>query len=152
MALSESTPGGVDFGTGGVEALPEEYTGGAGELGYDDPFGAIDDEGSLGGHVGNIAEEYVLDDGLKIDVFFIVARQTQFGFQWHAIGQSPLHTLLDGVAGWIDEIVEEFEDENVAGIGNGKIFLEYAVEPLVHPVFGSRFEWENLLKGFEFDF
>jgi len=135
-----------------VDALAEEHPGRAMQLGYDDPFGAVDDKSTFGRHVGDIPEENILDDGLEIDVFFVVTGQAQFRLQGNAIGQSALHTFLDGIAGRIDKIVEEFEDEDVPGIRNRKVFLKHLIQAFVDPIFRSGFQLEEFLEGLQLDF
>ena len=51
----------------------------------------------------------------------IGAIQFQLGLQRYAIGQTMLQTLLDGVTGRVNVIVQKFQDEIVPGIGYGEV-------------------------------
>src|SRR5690606_4905378 len=104
-----------------------------------------------GRHVRDIAEEDVLYNCLKIDVLFVVAGQAQFGLQGDAVRQAPLHAFFYLVPWRVDVVVEKFEYENVPGIGDGKILLKHFVQSLIEPVFRSRFQLEEFLKGFQLD-
>jgi len=59
-----------------------------------------------------------------------------------------VHTFFNLVAWWINEIVQEFKNENAPGIRNREVFLEYFIKSLVDPVFRCRLELEKLMEGF----
>jgi hypothetical protein len=150
-ALEGDHAGGVDLGAVRVERLPEEYPRGTVQLGYHHAFGTVDHESAAGGHVGDIAQEYVLDDGLEIDVLLVVTAQAQFGFEGNGIGEPALHTLFDGIAGRIDEIVQELQYENVAGVRDRKVLLEHLEETLVVAFIGGGFQLEIVLERLDLD-
>ncbi len=135
-----------------MEVLTKEYAGRTVQLRYNNPLGSVDNEGTLGRHVGDVSEEYILLDGLEIHVLFVVTAQTKLGLQRNAVGQATLHTLRDGVARRVDEVVEELKVKNAPRVGDGEVFLEYPVQTFQSPIFGRRFQLEKFLEGFELDF
>ena len=119
------------------------------ELRHDDPFRPVDDKGAAGGHVGDHAQVNILDDRFKIFVFGIGAVKLQLSFQGYAVGEAPFDALIHGVAGRIDKIIQEFEDEVITGIGNRKILGKYLVQALVDPVLRIGFQLEKILERLE---
>src|SRR5687767_8509387 len=95
------------------------------QLGNDHPFSSVDNKRTAGCHVRNVSKEYILYNGLEVHMLLIVTAQTKFGFQGNSIGQSPFHTLFDRVTWRIDEIVKEFQYENVPRICDREIFFEH---------------------------
>ena len=69
-------------------------------------------------------------------------------FKRHTVGQTPLDAFLDRVARRIDEIIEEFQHELVAGISDRKVFHEGVVQPFVAPFVGFGFQLEEILERF----
>jgi hypothetical protein len=63
-----------------------------------------------------------------------------------------LHTLINGVARGIDEVIEKLEVKNIPRVGDREVFLKHAVEPFTITVFGRGFQLKKLLKGFKLDF
>ena len=57
-------------------------------------------------------------------MLLIVTAQAQFGLEGNSISQTTLHTLFDGVAGWVYKIIKEFQHEDVPCIIDGEILLE----------------------------
>ena len=123
--------GGIDLGSVGVNALPEEYPGRTVQLGNHHTLGAVDHKSAAGSHVGDITQEHVLHDGLEIDVFFVVTAQAQFGLEGNGIGQPPFDTLFDGVTGRVNKIIQEFQHEDVPRIRDREILLKYTEKPFV---------------------
>jgi hypothetical protein len=121
------------------------------KLRYHYPFGTIDYKGTTRGHVRDVAQEYVLNNGLEIDMFLVVTAQAQFGLEWNGIGKSSFHTLINRVAGWIDEIIKELQHEDVAGIVDGKILFEYLEEALIVTLVRRGFQLEEILEGLDLD-
>ena len=119
------------------------------QLGYDDTLRTVDDERTLLGHIGNRAQINVLHDGCKILMVRIGAIQLQLGLEGHTVGLAALQTLLDGVAGRIDVIVQEFENEVVARVGNGEILCEHFVETLVVSLFRRGVKLQEVLERLE---
>src|SRR5215813_812881 len=102
-------------------------------------FCSVDHESAAGSHVRNVSKENILHDGLEVHVFFIITAQTKFGFERNSICQSPLHTLFNGVARRIDEIIQKFQHENVAGIRDWKILTEHTEQTFNVPLIWSGF-------------
>src|SRR5207237_9123539 len=100
--------------------------GGAVQLRNDKAISSVDHEGAARGHVGNVAEEYVLNDGLEVDMLLVVTGEAKLRLQRYGISKPTLHTLFDGVARGINKVVQELQDENVTRIGNREVFLEHA--------------------------
>ena len=110
-----------------METLSEEDAGGAVQLGYNDAFGTVDDEGASRGHVRDGAEEDILDHGVEIFVFGVGAVQLELRLERHTVGETAFEALFNGVARRIHEIIEELEHEIVAGVRDREHLLEYFV-------------------------
>ena len=134
----------VELGAVGVHALSEEHARRAVQLGYDDTLRAIDDERSTLGHIGNRTEVNVLDDHAEIFVLVVRAVKFQLCFQRDAVRQTALQTLLNRVAGRVDIVVDELQNEVVPGIRDGEIFLKDLVKALVLTVFGRSIHLEKV--------
>ena len=63
-----------------------------------------------------------------------------------------MHTLVDGVARRVDEIIKEFQVKNIPRISDGEIFLENAIKPFVDTVIRRSFQLEIFLERFELNF
>ena len=92
---------------------------------------SVDHEGTTWCHVGNVSEEYILHDRLKVDMLFIITTQTQLGFQRNRISKSSFNTFLNGVTRRIYEVVEKFQNENISCIRDREIFLEHTEQTFV---------------------
>ena len=129
-----------------MDALPEEYAGRAVELRYDDALRAVDDKCSPFGHVRYGAQINVLDRGVEILMLGVRAVEFQLGLEGHAVGQTHVQTFVDAVAGRVDEIVYEFEDEVVPGVGDGENLLEYFEQSFITAVFRCGVQLEEVLE------
>ena len=127
-------------------ALAKEHARGAVQLGYHHALCAVDHEGSLGRHVGDVAQEYVLYNGLEINMLLIVAGKPQLGLQGDAVGEAALHTLINRIARGIDVVVQKLEYKDVARIRDRKILAKHFVEPLVDTILRRRLQLEEFLK------
>lgn len=121
------------------------------QLGHDDAFGTIDDERSLFGHVGDIAQEHFLFDRLEVFVVLVVAGEAQFGLEWYGEGQSTVDALIDVVLGRVDGIVDKLEDEIFARVGNGEVLCKYFEETLILSFLGRRFNLQEIFKGLKLE-
>ena len=81
----------------------------------------------------------------------IVAREFHLGFERHAIGEAAFDALVHRVAGTVDVVVEELEDEAVALVGDGEVLGEDSVEAFVVPFFRIGVDLEELLEGLQLD-
>ena len=142
---------GVELSAVGVELGAEEDARGAVQLGNDDTLGTVDDEGALRSHVGNHAEIDMLLERLEVLVFGVFATQFHLGFQRHAVGEAALDALLDGIAGRIDVIIQEFEFKIVSRIRNGEVFFKDLVQAFVQTVVGVGFNLEEILERLDLD-
>jgi hypothetical protein len=122
------------------------------ELGYHHALRAIDHEGSLRCHVRNSSQVHILYDGFEILVLGIGAIELQLGLEGHAIGQTAINAFLDGIAGRIHEVIEELQNEVVAGIGDWKILAEHLIEAFLCTVVGCSFQLEEILEGLQLYF
>ena len=150
-ALEGNNTGGVELGAVRVELGAEEDTGGTVQLRDHDALSAIDDEGALRSHVGNHAQVHMLLEGLEIFVLRVFATQFHLGFQRHAVSQAALDALLDGIAGRIDVIIQEFEFEIVSRIGDGEILLEDFEQTFVQTVVGVGLDLEEVFERLDLD-
>ncbi len=130
-------------------ALSEEHAGRTVELRHNDAFRAIDHKCALLGHVRNRAEINILDYRREILVVGVGTVEFQLCLEGHAVCEAALQTLLDGVTGRVDVIVEEFEYEVVTGVRDGEILGEHLVESLVVPFFGRGVELQEVLERLE---
>ena len=127
-----------------MHALSEEHTRRTVQLGYDDALRTVDDERTAFGHIGNRTEVNVLDDHAEILVFVVRAVKFQLCFQRDAVRQTALQTLLDRVAGRVDIVVDELQNEVVPGVRDGEIFLKDLVQALVLTVFSRSVHLEKV--------
>jgi hypothetical protein len=104
------------------------------ELGYNHTFRTVDYKSALGRHIGNSPQIDVLNYGFKILMVLVIARQLKLSLQGHSVGQTPFNTLLDGVSGWVHEIVEELKNKVIAGVRNRKILSKNLEKALIGPV------------------
>jgi hypothetical protein len=146
--------GGEQQLAGGVGLAPvmlEEHAGRTVQLGDDDPFGAVDDEGAVGGHQGHLAHVdllflHFLD--LLLDAFPVQDHQAHPGAHAGGIGQAALLAFDDvehrGAQGVADEfqagiaaVADDREDggerrlqAHVLARLHGRVLLEEAPEGL----------------------
>ena len=57
-------------------------------------------------------------------MLLIVTAQAQFCLEGNSIGKTSLHTLFDGVAGRVNEIIKELQHEDIPCIIDGEVLLE----------------------------
>src|SRR5450432_2675292 len=95
------------------------------ELGNNNTFCAVDYKGSSRSHVRDISKEHILYDRLEINMLFIVTTESEFCFERYGIRQTAFHTFFNGVPGRINEIIQEFQHENIPCIRDREIFLEH---------------------------
>ena len=72
--------------------------------------------------------------------------ELQFCLQGHTVGETALQTLVDGVAGRVDIVIEELKDEVVASIRNREILGKHLEETLIFSFFRWSVELEEVLK------
>src|SRR6185437_5435061 len=92
-------------------------------------FSTINNKSTPRSHIRNISKKYILHNGLKIHVFFIITTQAQFSFKGNGISQPSLNTLFYSIAGRVNKIIQEFQHENIPCIIYRKIFFEHAKYP-----------------------
>ena len=76
----------------------------------------------------------------------IVAAQLQLCLQGHAVGEVTLQTLLDSIAGGINEIIEKLQIKVVASVINREILREDFVQTIVLPQLWRSIELEEVLE------
>ena len=145
-ALERDDAGRVELGTVGVQGAGEEHTGRAVQLAHDDTLGAVDDKRAVVGHVGDVAQEDLLNLGVKVHMLVVGAVELQLGLEGHTVGQAALQTLLDGVAGRVDIIVQELQNEIVASVRDGEVLAEDFVESVVLAEFRWSIQLEEVLE------
>ena len=121
------------------------------QLGYHDTFGTVDHESASGRHVRDHAKIDILDDGLEILMFLIVARKPELGFQRNAVGESAFDALGDAVARCINIIVEKLECEIASCVGDREILSKDLVKALVFPVVRVGLQLEEILERLKLD-
>ena len=121
------------------------------QLGYHYTLSTIDHECATGRHVRDIAQEHILNDRFKIHVLFVVTAQLQLCFQRHRVRKAALHTLFDSVTWRVNEIIQEFQYEDVSCVGDRKIFLEHTEQAFIVTLIGRSFKLEEILERLELD-
>ena len=114
------------------------------QLGNDHTLGTVDNERAVGGHVRDSTEEHVLDKRAEVLVVGVGAVELQLGLQRHAVGQSALQTLVNGVTGRIDVVVEKLQHEIVACIRNREVLGEHLVESVILALFNRRIQLQEI--------
>jgi len=120
-----------------MDTLPEENAGRTVQLGDDDPFGTVDDKGSLVGHVGNGSQVDILHYRIEILMFRVGTVKLQLGLQGHTESKSPFNAFVDAVTRGINLVIYELENKIVACVGNREILLENLEKAFVFPVLGG---------------
>ena len=129
-----------------MSALSEEDARRTVELRDDDTHGSVDNKGSLLGHVGNLTEINILNNRGKVLVVRVGTIELKLCFEGHAVSQAMLKTLVDSVARRIDIIVEKFQHEIVARVGNGEVLGKYLIKPFVVALLGGSVELHEVLE------
>ena len=119
------------------------------KLRHNNTLSTVDNKGALVGHVRDRTKIHILNHSCKILMVRICAIQLQFGLQRHTIGESALQTLLDGVFGWVNIIVEKLEHEIIAGVRNGEVLGKYFVKPLVVTFLRRSVQLQEILERLE---
>ncbi len=145
-AFKRYHPGGVQFGTIGMERLSKEHPGRTVKLRNHHAFCPVDHKGTARGHVGDGPQVHILYNGFKIFVFGIGTIQLEPGFQGNAVGKTALNTFLNGISGRIYEVIQEFQNKLVPGIGNWKVFHEGVVQTFIAPLVRLSFKLKEILK------
>ena len=115
----------------GMDTLSEEDARRTMQLRNHNALGAVDNECSLLGHVGNGAKIHILNDGIEILMVGVGAIELQLRLEGDVIGKALLQTLFDRVTGRVDIIVKKLKNEVVAGIGDWEILGKHLVETVV---------------------
>ncbi len=144
--LERYDTGRIELSAVGVYALTEEHAGRTVQLRDDDTLGAVYNERTARSHIGHHAEIHILHHRVEIFVLRVGAIQFQLRLEGHAVCEAALQTLLYRVAGRIDIVVDEFEDEVIAGIGDREILQKDLVQPLVQTILGRRIKLKEIME------
>ena len=101
------------------------------QLRNDNTLGTVDDEGAVRGHVGNRTKEYVLNHRTEILMVGVGAIKFQFSLQGYAIGQAALQTLVNGVTGRVDIVIQELKNEIITCVGDREVLCEHLIQAVV---------------------
>ena len=101
---------------------------GADQLGDDDALGAVDDEGALIGHHGEVAHE----DELLFDLAGLLVGKTNVGQKRRLIGHILLAALLHGVGGVAELMLAKRDLKDVIGALDRARLLEGLAQALIH--------------------
>ena len=74
------------------------------------------------------------------------AVQFKLGLKGYAIGQATLQTLLDGVTGRVDIVIQELKDEIVARIGDREVLGEHLIQTVVHAFLRRSVQLQEVLE------
>ena len=135
-SLEGDDAGRIEFRTVRVHALAEEHARRAMQLRNDHALRTVDYERTPFGHIGNRTEINVLNDHSEIFVLIVGAIEFQLGFQRDTVRQAAFEAFFDRITRRIDVVVDEFQNEIVPCICDGKVLLKHFVQPLVFTVFG----------------
>ena len=134
-----------------MERGSEEDARRAVQLGDHHTLSTVDDEGAAGGHVRDGAQINVLNHGLEILVFDVIAGELHLGLQRNAVGEAALDAFVHRVTGTVDVVVKELEYEAVPLVGDGEVFGEDPVEAFVAAFFRIGVDLEELLERLQLD-
>ena len=112
---------------GRVKALAEENAGRAVQLGNDNALGTVDNKGTGGGHVRDGTQINVLDNGVKILVVRVCAIKLEFGLEGHTVRKAAFQTLLNGIAGRINIIIQKLQHEIITCVRNREVLAKYFI-------------------------
>jgi len=86
----------------------------------DHALGAVDDEGALGGHQREVADE----DGLRLDHAVDVAHELGRDEHRGRIGDVLVLALLDGVLRLLETVVAQAQRHRLGEVGDGRDLIE----------------------------
>jgi hypothetical protein len=135
-----------------MHTASEEYTRRTMQLGHYDTLGTVDDESAIVGHIGNGAQEYVLNYSVEVLMVGVGAIEFEFRFQGHTICQTALQTLLDGITWAVDVIVKKFKNKVVTSILDREVLGEHFVESFLTSLFGRGVHLEEVVETLQLDF
>ena len=116
------------------------------QLRNDNTFGTVDDERTARGHVGDRTEIYVLHDRIEILMLRIGTIELEFRLEGYAVSQTALQALVNRIAGRVDIVIDEFQNEIVPSIRNREILSEHLVKAFILTVFGRSVQLEKVVK------
>src|SRR5580704_5577990 len=143
---------GINLGSVRMNRLTKEYTGRRMKLGNNNTFSTIDHKSSSWGHIRNIPKEYILYDGLEIYMFLIVTAKAEFRLERYCVSETSFHTFFNCIAGWIDEVIKEFQHENIPCVGYRKILFEYFEQAFNISLVRCGFQLEKFFKRLDLYF
>ena len=79
----------------------------------------------------------------------IVAGKLQFGFQGNTVCQTSFKAFVHRIAGSVDVIIKEFEDETISRIGDREVLGESLVKALVVTQLGVGVDLEKFPERFQ---
>lgn len=123
--------GRIELGSVGMCALTEEHARRTVELRHNHTLRAVDHKRAFRCHVRDRAQIHILNNRVEIFVIGIGAIKLEFCFQGHAVGESAFQTLFNRVARGVDIVIEKFENEIIARVGNRKVLGKHLIEALV---------------------
>ena len=78
----------------------------------------------------------MLLNSLKILVLGILATELHLGFQRHTVRETTFDTLLYGITGRINVIIQEFKFKIISRICDGEVLLEDLEQALIEAIVG----------------
>ena len=122
-----------------MHALAEENAGRAVQLRHNHAFRTVDNKRAAGGHIRNGTKIDILNNRVKIFVFWVGAIELEFSFQRNAVSQAPVETLLNGISRRIDIIIDKLENEVITSISYWKVFVKNLEQTLLFAFLRSGF-------------
>ena len=101
------------------------------QLRDDYALSTVDDERSVAGHVWNRAQEHIARNSTEVLMVGVGAVQFHLCLQGYAVGQATLQALVDGVAGRVDEVVQELKNEIITRVGDREVLGEHLIQTVI---------------------
>ena len=91
------------------------------QLRHNNTLSTIDNECTILCHIRNWSEEYILDNSSEILMIRVGAIQLELSLEGYAVSQTTLETLVDGVTGRVDVVIQELKNEIITCIGDREV-------------------------------
>ena len=111
--------------------LTEEYAGRTVQLRNDNTLSTVNNERTVGRHIRDGAKEHVLNHRAEILVIWVCAIQFQLSLQRYAIGEATLQTLINGVTGRVNIVIQELKNKVVSRVCDREVLSEHLIQTVV---------------------
>ena len=129
--LERNDTGTVQQCSVGMYVLSEEHTRRTVQLRNDNALSTIDNKRTIGGHIGDGTQEYILNHCTEVLMIRICAVKFQLCLQGYTISQSTLQTLINGVTRRINIVIQELKNEIITCIGDREVFSKHLIQTVI---------------------